>query len=172
MEIDRTEYINDLEIDKYNLDSAILAQPGLYAKYSNLWARAESERLQSKEALAVCDAELDKEARMQIANMGGKVTEANVQSYIVTHAEHKEAFCAYIAATEVANLLATAQKAFEHRRSGISDLVRLYTSNYFSEVPVGGVDGKTIITNIQEKKHAQLTQDLNDSPTKKRLLKR
>lgn len=122
-----------LIIEKNLLDDELINQPILYQEVAEQYALAISRRDAANENVKRVDADLYKRIREAAAVEGTKVTEAMIQSEILTHPEHIEAYDAYLECKKQADLWATLKDSYSQRSYAIRDLVELYTAGYFAD---------------------------------------
>jgi len=122
----------DLSIDKYKLDQECVTHSALYYRYSELAAKAKNEVGLLQDNLKLVMGEVNISIRNKLTKDEIKVTEALVnaeaeksQAVIDARAELREA------EVNLARLQAGVF-AFEHRKSQLDNLVKLYCSGYFS----------------------------------------
>jgi len=128
-----TEYEKDLGIDPFALDEEWLRQPGLFMRYCEATAEAGKVRDKAKEKVGVVRAELDREIRKDPAKYGlEKMTETMVAGAILLQARYTEVADALIEADFKFNILQSAVRAFDHKRSALENEVKLWLGNYFS----------------------------------------
>jgi len=126
------DYEKDLAIDPDALDVEWLQQPQLFFRYAREQAEAKARADEAKERLDVTRAELDTTVRSAYQDAGVKFTEAVVSAAIIVHPEYKEAMAEYMTLTADANLLSSAVRAMDQRKSALENLVRLHGQEYFA----------------------------------------
>jgi len=151
-----------LFIEKNLLDDELINQPILYQEVAEEYAKAISRRDAANENVKRVDAELYKRIREIAAAEGTKVTEAMIQSEILTHPEHIEAYDAYLECKKQADLWATLKDSFSQRSYAIRDLVELYTAGYYADA---GLRPKT--ENAAEKQYDVRRRVLEEARAKK-----
>ncbi len=132
------EFKSYLQIDKDALDDEIVQQPSLFYRVSETYVQVASKRDALKEQLARVDAELDAEVRDDLDKSDAKVTEAIVKNQVQCSLRHEQAFKAYLAAKEEADLLTAMKEAFHMRGYMLRDLVQLHVANYFENSAIRG----------------------------------
>ena len=126
-------YEDEMSIDCSALDVEWLEQPRLMMKYGRLLAEARRAQDDAKEFLDYTKARLDNEIRQDPENYGlAKATEAAVAGAILLQDEYKEAVNALIQAKFDTELLSTAVRAVDSRKSALENLVRLHGMSYFA----------------------------------------
>lgn len=133
MTLTLTDLQQQLAIDKSALDDEVIRQPVLFYTISELLTDAIAERDAAKEELNMTDADLDSEGRRKLAKSGDKTTEAMFKNYVQTHADHENAFKAWLIAKTKADKLLALKEAFQQRNYMLRDLVSLYSANYYEE---------------------------------------
>ena len=127
------DYEKDIRIDETALDVEWLEQAGLMIKYTRHAAQARMELDQSKQALDIVKAEIDKDIRELPEDYGlTKVTDNAVAATIITQEEYKEAFQEYLDAKYEADMAQGAVQAFQQRKDALQELVRLHGQSYFA----------------------------------------
>ena len=144
----------DLVIDVNNLDTELLMQPQLYAKYGEELAKTKTKMDKLKDKLELVRAELDTDIRKDPTlyglEKGKKPTEAQIQSLILQQPEYKRALDRYYKVKEKYETLKVAVTAMEQRKSALENIVRLIALQYFSG-PVGVHDFSALQKNYEEK---------------------
>ena len=127
------DYNKDLMIDPDGLDVEWLNQPARYMRYSELSAQARRDVDRAKAALDVVRATLDRDIRQHPDKFSlDKITESAVQSVLVVDPKYRTASDAVIQAQYEADLLNSAVRAFDQRKSALEGLVRLQGQGYFA----------------------------------------
>jgi len=159
------EYEQDLAIDPYCLDEEWLRQPGLYMKYSSMAADAQKRRDQLKERLEVIKAELDKKIRLTPSNYvtAEKVTETSIAFAILLQPEYKEAANDLTESNYELNMLQSAVRALDHKRSALENEVKLWLGSYFSgpKEPRDIPGGKRIVDIARDKVSSRMREEMN-----------
>jgi hypothetical protein len=126
-------YEEDIKIDGTALDCEWLGQAELMIKYTRHAAKVRMELDQSKQALDIVRAGLDKDIRELPKQYGlEKVTDKAVESTIITLMEYQEAFQEYLDAKYEADMAQGAVQAFQQRKDALQELVRLHGQSYFA----------------------------------------
>jgi len=144
-------YEKQLEIDFSLLEENLRDHSINYAKcgehYADLKTEAENIKLlleEIKNKLNMERSTIDLEIRndWSIA-FAAKPTENGIKAYIETHAQMVDINVRYfdtrknlIEKQDEVDKVSTSLKAFEHRRSNLEDLVKLYINNYWSKPKV------------------------------------
>lgn len=148
------EYKQDLDIDQNSLDREFIRQPNLYMKYSELFIQADREAKDAKERLEVVKAQLYSDI---IKREEKKPTENMIQSWIALSDIFQKAQRAYYDKRYEADILASAVKSFEHKRSSLENLARLWIGSYYSSPKQTSEVKET----IQEKRSERQRRHLN-----------
>lgn len=163
--MEEKEFEKDLGIDPYALDEEWLKQPGLYMKYSSMAADIQKRRDQSKERLEVIKAELDKKIRLSPATYVTveKITESVVASTILVQPEYRIATDELIEANYELNMLQSAVRALDHKRSALENEVKLWLGSYFSgpKEPRDIPGGKRIVDIARDKVSSRMREEMN-----------
>jgi len=153
-------YKEELGIDPDALDVEWLMQPQLYLKYAELYVNAEVYYDRTKEKLELVKATLDNRIRSTPAlymSSEKKLTEASINSIIVTDEEYKKAQSIFQAAKRTFKLLGVALRAFEQRKTALENLVKLHGQSYFSSPNVNEQRtlGESVNTSLKKREDAQ-----------------
>jgi hypothetical protein len=157
-----SDYEKDLKINEMHLDSEWLEQPSKYVRYAKKYAKADIQSLRSKENVEIVEAELDSMHRKDLELSGQKFTEAKIKSLIKQDAKYQKAVNTYLEDLEEAKILKGAVIAFEHRRSSLEDLVKLYLSGYFSAPKDIKKTEEEVLENTSKKQHKALSKKLKE----------
>lgn len=129
-----SEFIKDLEINKFDLDKAILEQPQLFWKYAKKYTDACDKTQTKKRKLSIAKALAEKEIREKPESFEiTKVTEGAIKAAITLHEKVKKAEKALQKAMHEEKVLGEAKEAFKQRKSSLENLTYLYNQMYFSE---------------------------------------
>ena len=128
---------NDLEIDRNNLELEWEKQAGLYFFYAEQSADAIEAQTRAKDAVDLVEAQLDKEIRDDPGAFDlDKLTETRIKSTIYLQGSYKDAKNTAIECTKTVKVLQAILQAFEHKKSALENLGRLFLSNYYAEPTV------------------------------------
>ncbi|MCJ7747871.1 MAG: hypothetical protein MUP27_09010 [Desulfobacterales bacterium] len=169
--MNKMEYEKDLGIDPFMLDEEWLRQPGLFMKYSEAAAEAQRVRDLVKEKVDVIKAELDQAIRKDPAKFGlEKLTETVVAGTILLQPKYVEVADALVEANFKLNILQSAVRAFDHRRSALENVVKLWLGSYFSgpKTPRDIPGGRRIIDMTRDKVASQARGEANERLTQGR----
>lgn len=134
------DFESELQIDRLNLDDELIRQAGLFMKYSELAVNARFQRDKLKEALDLKKAELDGKVRENPGRYGlsvsgdKKPTEAAIASAVLQHPEVVELNSDLINSVRDSGVLDSAREAFNHKKSALEYLVKLWLGGYFADV--------------------------------------
>ena len=153
------DFEKDLSINKYRLDEECLSHSSLYFRYAEAAAQAKKNVSRAKNNLELIESERYEEIRLEKENAGIKTTipmleKAVVCDEIVIKAKNK-----LIEAETIYSRLSVAVQAFEHRKSELDNLVKLYCSGYYS-LPTNGGTGLKKSANDQTAR--DMRKKLND----------
>lgn len=151
------DFEKDISINKYKLDEECLSHSSLYFRYSSMQADAKTRVSKAKDNLELVEAERNLAIRKTLSESGTKVTEAMITSALIVDKEVIEAKNQVREAEDVFMKLSVAVQAFEHRKSELDNLVKLYCSGYYS-VPNSGSDVKK---DINEQTSNAVRKNLN-----------
>lgn len=122
----------DLQINKFSLDDEWTKQPNLFHKWSTELSQIEMERDRAKEKIELVRAELDLKIRSDPDSFNlSKVTEASVQSAIVTSEGYQKAVDEYLKLKYNHKVIQSAIESLNHKKYALDNLVRLYLSEYY-----------------------------------------
>jgi len=154
-----SNYGEDVSIDKFDLAVECEHHAALYLEWSEKYACATDERDGRKDQLDLVRAELSSEVRASpdLLGEGVKVTEGSISEYVLKHPKFREAYDRYLKAKKNAMVLGAAKDAFEHRRSMLESLVKLWLGGYFAELRVSG-EAKEKLGDEVKKEHLEKLQ--------------
>lgn len=127
----KRNYQMDVTIDPSELDREWRDHPALMCYYGEAKAKAQYKLDLAKEKLDLLTAEADREIREGFDSK--KPTEAAIANMIMTRSEIVEARRAVLEARHEFALLSAAVEAFQHRKSALENLVRLFGMQYYAE---------------------------------------
>ncbi len=126
-------YEKDMNSDPSQLDIEWLEQSRLTMKYTKHQAQKQKEEDEAKEALALADAELDKEIRDDPEGFGiSKVTDTVIKNTILLQKFHKESCKDYIESKFENNIAKGAVKSIDSKKTTLENLVKLNGQQYFA----------------------------------------
>lgn len=162
------DYKKDLEVHLHDLESGLTNQASLYMKYAELYADAIRERDRAKEALDLYKAEMDSKIRENPDKFGlTKSTETGIANCIIREGEYALRMDTFNNANYRANIMTGARMAFEHRKTALETLSKLYIGGYFSEVRMSEDMKKTFRDSVKEKE----LKEIVTNPRIKRIMK-
>lgn len=133
-------YEEDLLIDKYNLDEEAKDQPRRYYYYSKMLAEKKKERAQLKRKLSVVKVKVAKDIRENFEKYGYEKKPAIKEvGNEVEHSDEVEVLEQELIQLDYdIGIMDGAVAAFRGRKFQISDMVTLYTANYWSDPNMKG----------------------------------
>jgi len=133
-------YHEDLVINRNLLEEEWEDQSLRFIKYSEEWAKAILERDRARENLDLVRAQVDFKIRANPAAYGFEVdrkpTEGAISAMILQTDEYGNASREYQEASYNVNVLASAKEAFNHRKSALENLTKLWLGSFWSKVEV------------------------------------
>lgn len=150
-------YQEDIKIDIDQLDQEWIKQASLYQYYAKQEAMALYKRDQLAEALALTQAQLDGEIRLDPKKHGfeSKPTEAAILNSIKQNPFYIKDSRILMKATCKAKIIGSAVRSFDHKKKALEKLSDLYLSGYWA--------GPKIKSEAQELYGKQTRMDLEDS---------
>ena len=140
----KSDFERDLRIDKYKLDDECISHPALYYHYSEMAVTAKNEVAVLADILKLKMGEANVAIRNRFTKKEVKFTEAVIsaevekdESVITAREELREAELNY-------TRIQAGVSAFEHRKSQLDNLVRLYCAGYFSTPSSTGKPNESI----------------------------
>lgn len=134
LNIDDFDIETDLKINKYKLDEECLTHASTYNRYAEMALKTKTELTKAKDKLSLITAQRNIAIREEIAKSGSKVTEKMIESYLESD---KEVLKAKKEVREIEEVNATFNAmldSFDHRKSELDNLVKLYCAGYYSVV--------------------------------------
>ena len=128
------EFRSELIIDKHSLDDAIVAQPHLFFRVSEIFTEKMNDRDILKDRVKRLNAKLDQLIRKRAAEDGDRITETAIITEILYDTGYKDLRDEYLRAEYICEKWALLKDAFNQRSYMIRDLVNLYLANYYSDV--------------------------------------
>ena len=126
-------YEKDMAIDPEALDTEFLKQASMMLKYCQHSARMRMEVDKAKQDLDIAKAEADKNIRDDPEKYGiNKVTETAIANAVLIEKGYKKAYSSFLETKYEADMAQAAVNAFEHRKSALENLVRLFGQQYFA----------------------------------------
>ena len=127
-------YKEDIQIDIDQLDQEWIKQASLYQYYAKQEATALYERDQLADALALVQAKLDGDIRLNFGTHGfeSKPTEAAILNSIKQNPLYTEANSLVMKASCKAKIIGGAVRAFDHKKKALEKLTDLYLSGYWA----------------------------------------
>lgn len=131
IDIENLNIENDVQIDKYNLDSECISLPGLYLGYAEAARQAKSFVSEKSDMLKVVLAERQLAIREQCANEGKKVTEGIIAAMVDCDPDVIQARKDLREAEAVATRLNVAVTSMEIKKSEVDNLVKLHCNQIY-----------------------------------------
>ena len=125
---------NDLKINKYKLDEECLTHASTYNRYAEMATKTKTELTKAKDKLSLITAQRNIAIREEIIKSGSKVTEKMIESYLEADKEVLKAKKEVREIEEVNASFNAMLDSFEHRKSELDNLVKLYCAGYYSVV--------------------------------------
>jgi len=119
-------------IDLLNLEKIIAEQPYYYQLATEEMARIKNDLNMAKYNLDLSYSKVYLTLKEEAAKAGAKMTEAQAAEQTRVHPEYQKASQNYFGAKYAAEKVDAVRKIFEQRESAISNLVKLYGSQYWS----------------------------------------
>jgi hypothetical protein len=122
-----------LQIDETVLDKQAAQQPRLMWTYSKMAAKANQKLDEEEAELKVVECEVDEAIRSAPEKFGlDKITEPAIKRAILRAKEYQKALKNVIKARSDLRLCQAAVATLDHRRTSISNFVKLSEQNYFA----------------------------------------
>lgn len=126
-----SNYQEALEIDKDDLDTALMQQANIYHEICMEHAYAQSMKDACSENLKTVDAHLNIDVRKVFEQAGERVTEAKIASEVQLAAQHIKAAEEYRDAYLAANLWGVMKDSFHQRAYMLREMAGLYATGYW-----------------------------------------
>lgn len=150
------DFEKDLFINKFKLDEECLSHSSIYFRYAEAQQEAKTEVSKADDNLKLTLAEREVAIRKAFADAGTKVTESLISANVERDENVLQARRKLRKAQDIFNKLTVAVQAFEHRKSELDNLVKLYCSGYYS---TPNNDNKK--NNANEQASRQIRKNLN-----------
>lgn len=130
-----------LEIDKNDLDTCIMHQPGLFQDVADAYVEAMSIRDYAKAEEDRVESEVSRRIRAEAErdDKGKGPTEATVKALVTLDAEVIAAKRHTISATNRAAALALMRESYSQRAYALKDLAQLWLGGYFQTSSINSV---------------------------------
>ena len=126
-------YVNELAIDKFNLDDCIEKQAGLFNEIAVSLAEAISHRDYLKKDYEDVQAEVAAEVRHEAKEAAKKMTDKAVTECVAEDKDVKTAYSDLLSAKRDVDLWAAVKESFLQRSYMIKELAQLYIAGYFAD---------------------------------------
>lgn len=127
---------NYFEIDPDRLDEAWVEHPRIYHEHALALAGAKEVYERAKAELALVEAEVDKDIRLEPERFGGdkdkKPTEKFVENTIILQKEYRKALADMLQAKHEVDIHEVAVSTMEHKKRALEKLVDLQLADYHS----------------------------------------
>ena len=151
------DFEKDISINKYRLDEECISHAGIYARYLSAQADADTAVSRAKDNLELIKAERYDAIKAGFEKKQIKATIPMLEKAVASDEEVVEAKNKLREAEDILAKLTVAVKAFEHRRSELDNLVKLYCAGYFSTPNSNGA----VKNNINEQTASAVRKNLN-----------
>lgn len=128
----KLDFEKDISINKFRLDEECLSHSGIYARYLSAQADADTAVSRAKDNLELVKSERYDAIKAGFEKRGIKFTIPMLEKAVTGDEEVVEAKNKLREAEDVFAKLTVAVKAFEHRKSELDNLVKLYCAGYYS----------------------------------------
>jgi len=128
-----------LSINKFKLDMECVSHASMYFRYAEAAQQAKARVGEFEDKLKLVIAKRNIDIRNDFINQGTKFTESVIDASLTMDEDVKAAREQLRNAQAEAATMSVAVSAFDHRKSQLDNLTRLYCSGYWSNV-VGGND--------------------------------
>jgi hypothetical protein len=153
------DFEKDISINKFRLDEECLSHAGIYARYLSAQADADTAVSRAKDNLELVKSERYDAIKAGFEKKGIKFTIPMMDKAVAGDEEVIAAKNELREAENVFAKLTVAVKAFEHRRSELDNLVKLYCAGYYS-MPSSNDGGSRVDANEQVSK--EMRKKLNN----------
>lgn len=133
-DVDDFDIKNDLKINKYKLDEECLTHASTYNRYAEMATKSKTELARAKDKLALVTAQRNIAIREEASKSKDKITERMFDSLLETNKEVLKAKKELREAEEVNATFNAMLDSFDHRKSELDNLVKLYCAGYYSVV--------------------------------------
>jgi hypothetical protein len=130
--------MNELRIDKFNLDGELVSQAEIFYKVAEKYIDAVDQRDRLYQNLKNVESELSLEVRTGYELDCKKVTEKVIETSVSTHPRRLEAQEDYLKAKKTCDDLAVMKEALQQKSYMLKELVQLYVAGYYSIESVKG----------------------------------
>lgn len=155
-------YVGQLAIDKFNLDSCIEMQAGLFNEIAVELAEAISQRDFLKKDYEDVQAEVGAEVRMEAKTSNNKMTDKAVCECIAEDKDVKQAYSDFLDSKRMVDLWSSLKESFLQRSYMIKELAGLYIAGYFADKSFVSAEyaGEEIAVDSARKKAASARRPL------------
>ena len=153
------DFEKDLSINKYRLDEECLSHSSLYFKYAEAQQEAKNRVSRAKNNLELVQSERNLAIREELTKKETKYTESMVDKLVAADELVIKAKNKLFNVESVYAKLSVAVQAFEHRKSELDNLVKLYCSGYYS-LPING--GTGVRKSVNDQTSREMRKKLNN----------
>ena len=127
--------MDELKIDKYNLDHEWELQPQLFNEWAEKCAEAIEIKDRAELKLKVIEAKLFKDIKTNWKDYGfdKSPTDTMAKQEVLLQEEYQQAYEELIQARKNLNVLEGAKRSFEHRKKALENITQLWVSGYYAE---------------------------------------
>lgn len=162
------DYEKDMSIDPNYLDAEFLQHPILHARYAEMSAQANRDVKEADEVVKTLRSQLVRDANNDpdgCLGKGIKATAPVVEAFYRNDPEYQAAKQEWIEATYRADRLNDIMYAIGARKSALENLVKLYSSEYYSS-PREPMDLPEAVERLEEIKKATIRKKIRDNNKK------
>ena len=154
--MENLDFEKDISINKYRLDEECLSHASIYARYAEAQAEAKTKVSLAKDNLELVQAERYDFIKIRLEKKGVKTTIPMLEKAVLSDEEVVAARNKLRKAEDVYAKLSVSVSAFEHRKSELDNLVKLYCAGYYST----NVNSETK-KNVNERTSSDVRKKLN-----------
>jgi hypothetical protein len=122
------------QIDKFALDEDCIRQPQLFQEAADEATNAAEQRDLAKLDMETTLAELDLTFRREASGKGERLTDKAIESLVNNDERYIKSKEDFIHTKMLASLADNKKTAYEQRKSMLEYIIRLYLSEYYSDV--------------------------------------
>ena len=163
----KSNYKEDLTIDRYQLEYEWERQAQLYVKWAEKHADAMFERDRLKEYLELLKAEIYMRIVEKHAELDQKKpTEAMLNNLVLQSTDYKNANSEFLKAKRDTEYLYGAKEGMQHKKTALEHLSRLFISSYYAEPNISGEIKKQSFENTDTAIRKSLKRSRKLNPTR------
>lgn len=122
----------DLFIDRDDLDSELVKQPGVFQLVNEQWAKAVSHHAKAKDDFKASEAETYTRLLAKRSDAGEKTTQDAMKHAVTLDKRYRRSQANLRAAQEELNRWQTLREAWQQRSYALKDLAALFISSYYT----------------------------------------